>query len=276
LGEYVLDAAGPTVPPLIAIGVTWLLLPVSGVQPFVATVAGEAFARAMLLILAVLLVSILAARWLNARLGREDLEGTLTGLLRHSAGALIVGLVLAVAVPVYLFYGAKQGQSALALAEDQVNRQVLDSLKERHSTGAFPQPERQPGPLQTTANISESEQRAEYTTRASGVPGRLVANVEPEKAELRWERSEDSTNPEIRAAFVVGKVERREPGRIDVTDSTGKKQEIRLSGNETPPAQDSQVAVAFNPKTRALLKWEGLGEQETKKSAPATPGKRPN
>jgi hypothetical protein len=108
-------------------------------------------------------------------------------LIRRSGGALIAGLAVVVLLWGNIGEQTAAVETARTLSELQVAAVVSQALEEQRAEGTFPVKTVTEGPVSVTTETSSGD-RAVYRGTAAGVPGEIVATVEPGEGVLTWDK----------------------------------------------------------------------------------------
>jgi len=240
MGEVTEDAISATLPAFAIVCLIlvyrWWFPPDVGELTKVA-VQTLSFDRAFKPVLGALVLSVL----ISVAVGRTRL-----GHLRHSAGALIGGVLIAFAI-LKIWTTEPTESLSIQLASDQAQAQALDLLITRWATGRFPQPTDAARTMVTTASISGDH--AIYRVSASELPGTLVAELNRDAGNLYFEYGDKR---ELRGQFVVGEIQSINGEDVRIVDLEGRPQIVKVP-QVAALAEGSHVAVVLDANRRVTL-----------------------
>lgn len=165
--------------------------------------------------------------------------------LRSSSGSLVGGLVVGMIIGWYSFEQNRAKQElVLDVAVSGLENLAVSSIENREQTGEFSETATitaQPVSLKTEI-VSQKE--VVYEADASGLPGKLVAEVNPNMGRIYWDVGEEH---QLKAKLLSGTVEEISNDNFVLKSPDGKSSiKIKYDSSIYRPAINSRVAIALD------------------------------
>lgn len=166
---------------------------------------------------------------------------------KHSFGSLVGGIIVSASVVILSAGPIKETEMlSLTIAQDTLSNIVISTIVNRQSTGEFTTPTNlsQNGvSLEIKKNLQDN---VVLGANMSGLSGKLVADILPYSGSIYLEHPNETR--QLRSKFIVGKVKDVSEKSFVIKDSSGKIHTLIRQLTAISPLQNSQVAVAFDPK----------------------------